>query len=173
MSLLHDPDSQLNPEPSDTLTPAIKIVSKAGIWHFVHEYEHDPYADSYGQEAAEKLGIPAARVFKTLRVSTADKTLAVGIVPVSAMLNLKQLARALGVKKVTMADAADVERSTGYVLGGVSPIGQKKKLDTILDESALKFSSIHVSAGRRGLEIELNPVDLLSLTNARTAPIRQ
>ena len=156
----------------ETMTPAINAAKKAKVYFVVHEYDHDPAAASYGGEAAEKLGISEARVFKTLVVDDGANRLAVGIVPVSSMLNLKKIAKALGAKKVAMADGADVERSTGYVLGGVSPLGQKKRLKTVIDESARDFETIHVSAGRRGLEIELAPADLAKLTGAVFAEIR-
>jgi len=153
------------------MTPGINAAKEAKIEFRVHEYEHDPAAESYGGEAAEKLGVSEDRVFKTLVVDFGVKDLAVAVLPVSTMLNLKQMAKALGVKKATMADAADVERSTGYVLGGVSPLGQKKRLKTVIDASAREFETIHVSAGRRGLEIELGPNDLAKLTNAVFADI--
>jgi len=153
------------------MTPGINAAKKAKIEYRVHEYDHDPSAESYGGEAAEKLGIAEDRVFKTLVVSFGAKDLAVAVLPVSTMLNLKQMAKALGVKKAAMADAADVERSTGYVLGGVSPLGQKKRLKTVIDASAREFETIHVSAGRRGLEIELAPNELAKLTNAVFADI--
>jgi len=146
-------------------TPAIVAVESARIAYSVHEYAHDPKAASYGLEAAEKLGVDAARVFKTL-VADVDGTLTVAIVPVEAQLDLK----ALG-KRVTMADPKLVERTTGYVTGGISPLGQRKKLPTVLDESAFAFETIHVSAGRRGLEIELTPADLLALTNGQARRI--
>lgn len=155
------------------MTPAVNAAKKAGITYVMHEYDHDPAAESYGLEAAHKLGIPEARVFKTLVVSLGNQQLAVGVVPVSSMLNMKLIARALGVKKAVMADASDVERSTGYVLGGVSPLGQKKQLQTVVDASAVEFTTIFVSAGRRGLEIELKPDDLLALTRGRYAEICQ
>jgi Cys-tRNA(Pro)/Cys-tRNA(Cys) deacylase len=139
----------------------------------VHEYEHDPSDGSFGLEAAEKLGIPPERVFKTLVVNLGGKELAVGVVPVSSMLSMKLMAKALGVKKATMADAADVERSTGYVLGGVSPLGQKNRLRTLVDSSAAGYPTLFVSAGRRGLEIELSPRDLLRLTDGVYAEISQ
>ncbi len=153
------------------MTPAIDAAIKAKIRHVVHEYSHDPAEKSYGIEAASKLGIPDGRVFKTLVVSIAGKELAVGIIPVSSMLNMKLMAKSLGVKKVSMAEGADVERSTGYVLGGVSPLGQKKRLRTIIDASALDYTTIFVSAGRRGLEIELDPNDLAALTSADVSEI--
>ena len=146
------------------MTPGINIARKAKIPFKVHEYTHDPSSESYGIEAAEKLGVPEARVFKTLVVSLDNKELAVGIVPVSSMLSMKLIAKA-------MATASDVERSTGYVLGGVSPLGQKKRLKTIIDSYAESFASIYVSAGRRGLEIELSPSDLKTLTNGVFADI--
>ena len=146
-------------------TQAIVAAERAGIVYSLHEYVHDPASRSYGLEAAEKLGVDAARVFKTL-VADVDGTLTVAIVPVEAQLDLK----ALG-KRVTMADPKLAERTTGYVAGGISPLGQRKKLPTVLDESAFEFETIHVSAGRRGLEIELAPVDLLALTNGRARRI--
>ena len=155
------------------MTPAINAAKKAKITYTVHEYTHDPSSESYGAEAADKLGIPEERVFKTLVVSYGNKDLAVGVVPVSAMLNMKLFAKVIGAKKASMADAADVERVTGYVLGGVSPLGQKKRLKTIIDISAKDFSTIFVSAGRRGLDLELKPQDLEKLTNGKFAEICQ
>jgi len=146
-------------------TPAIVAAERAGVAFTVHEYVHDPSSGSYGLEAAEKLGVDAERVFKTL-VADVDGTLTVAIVPVTAQLDLK----ALG-KRVTMADPKLAERTTGYVAGGISPLGQRKQLPTVLDESALGFETIHVSAGRRGLEIELAPADLLALTGGRARRI--
>ena len=142
-------------------TPALTLAERAGIDFRVHEYEHDPASESYGLEAAERLGVDAARVFKTL-VADRDGSLAVAIVPVTAQLDLK----ALGGKRTAMADGKSVERTTGYVLGGVSPLGQRKQLPTTLDASALEHETIYVSAGRRGLEIELDPHDLVRLTGA-------
>ena len=152
------------------MTPAINAAKKAGIAYRIHEYEHDPGAASYGLEAAEKLGIPAERVFKSL-VAEVDGHLAVAIVPVAASLNLKALAAALGAKRAEMAEMAQAERSTGYVAGGISPLGQKKRLPTVLDDSATSFDAIFVSAGRRGLEIELRPEDLLAMTGGELAAI--
>lgn len=146
------------------MTPAIKAAQKAKVAHAVHEYTHDPGSESYGLEAADKLDLPHARVFKTLVVQLAGGELAVGVIPVSSMLSMKLFAKALGAKKAGMADAADVQRSTGYVLGGVSPIGQKKQLPTVIDSSSLDYPTVFVSAGRRGLEIELAAQDLLQLT---------
>lgn len=147
------------------MTPAVVAAQRAGIRFELHEYEHDPAATSYGLEAAEKLGVPAERVFKTL-VASIDGTLTVAVVPVEAQLDL----RALG-KRAALADAAAAERATGYVVGGISPLGQRKRLPLLLDASALEHETIHVSAGRRGLEIELAPADLLALTGGRAAPI--
>ena len=146
-------------------TPAIAAAERAGIAFTVHEYAHDPKVASYGLEAADKLGVAAARVFKTL-VANVDGTLTVAIVPVETQLDLK----ALG-KRVSLADPKLAERTTGYVTGGISPLGQRKQLPTVIDESAFAYETIHVSAGRRGLEIELTPADLLSLTGGRALPI--
>ena len=155
------------------MTPGINAARKAKIAHKVHEYVHDPETESYGLEAAEKLGVPVDRVFKTLVVSLDSRELAVGVIPVSSMLSMKRMAKAAGAKKAAMADRADVERSTGYVLGGVSPLGQKKRLKTIIDSSASQHPTIYVSAGRRGLEIELSPADLVRLVNGVLAEICQ
>ena len=146
-------------------TPAIVAAERAGIAFSLHEYAHDPRADSYGLEAAEKLGLDPARVFKTL-VADVDGSLTVAVLPVVAQLDL----RVLG-KRVTMADAKLAERTTGYVLGGISPLGQRKRLPTVLDVSALAWETIHVSAGRRGLELELAPADLLAVTGGTTLAI--
>ena len=155
------------------MTPGINIARQHKIVHRVHEYAHDASSESYGLEAAEKLGVPGEQVFKTLVVALDNKALAVGVIPVSSMLSMKLIAKATGAKKAAMADPSDVERSTGYVLGGVSPLGQKKRLKTIIDSSAEKFATVYVSAGRRGLEIELSPVDLKKLTNGLFAEICQ
>ena len=155
------------------MTPGINIVKRAKITYNVHEYAHDASGESYGLEAAHKLGVAEDRVFKTLVVCLDMKTLAVGVLPVSSMLSMKRMAKAAGAKKAAMAAQADVERSTGYVLGGVSPLGQKKQLQTIVDASAENHATIYVSAGRRGLEIELRPQDLVKLVNGRFAEICQ
>ena len=131
----------------------------------MHPYEHDPRAESYGLEAAEKLGVEPRRVFKTL-VVTVDGALSVAILPADAQLDL----RALG-KRAALADRRDAERATGYVTGGISPLGQRRRLPTTLDESAVAFETVFVSAGRRGLQLEIAPVDLLRLTGGRTARI--
>jgi Cys-tRNA(Pro)/Cys-tRNA(Cys) deacylase len=146
------------------MTPAVVVAERAGIPFTLHEYEHEAGA-AYGLEAAAKTRVDAARVFKTLVVSQ-DGALSVAIVPVAAQLDL----RALG-KRAALADRAAAERATGYVLGGISPLGQRKRLPTLLDESALAFETIFVSAGRRGLEIELAPDDLVRLTDARVAAV--
>jgi len=155
------------------MTPGINVAKKAKITYKVHDYAHDSSSESYGLEAAEKLGVPEDRVFKTLVVCLDSKELAVGVIPVSSMLSMKLIAKIAGVKKATMAAQTDVERSTGYVLGGVSPLGQKKRLKTIIDSSAKSNSTVYVSAGRRGLEIELSPDDLVKLTNGVFAKICQ
>ena len=153
------------------MTPGINVAKAARIAYTVHEYAHDPAHPSYGEEAAEKLGIPAARVFKTLVASLDGRTLAVGVVPVSSKLDMKRLAKAAGAKRAEMAPPADVERATGYMLGGVSPLGQKKRLKTWIDASAVPYPTIFVSAGRRGLEIELAPEALRTLTGGAFAEI--
>ena len=153
------------------MTPAVEAATAAGIAYAVVQYEHDPAAESYGLEAAETLGVPPERVFKTLLAKADGRTLVVGIVPVAQRLDLKALAGAAGGRKAEMADPAEAQRATGYVLGGISPLGQKRRLATVLDESALLHDTIYVSGGRRGLEIVLAPADLLRLTDGRTAPI--
>jgi Cys-tRNA(Pro)/Cys-tRNA(Cys) deacylase len=154
------------------MTPAVNAARRAKIPFTVHEYEHDPDCASYGLEAAVKLNVEPARVFKTL-VADLGGELVVAVVPVEAMLALKHLAKAAGAKKAAMADRALVERATGYVLGGVSPLGQKKRLRTFIDASALALPTMYVSAGRRGLEIELTPADLARLTGGAFADLRQ
>jgi Cys-tRNA(Pro)/Cys-tRNA(Cys) deacylase len=153
------------------MTPAVIVAERAGIAFVLREYTHDPGAASYGLEAAEKLGVEPARVFKTLVAKLDGQRLVVAIVPVDKSLELKALAAALGGKRTAMAEVGEAERATGYVAGGISPLGQRKRLPTVLDESALLWERIHVSAGRRGLEIELSPGDLLWLCRGTTAPI--
>lgn len=155
------------------MTPAINAAKKKKISYKIHQYTHDPSNDSYGKEAAVKLGIAEERVYKTLVVQLDTGNLAVAVIPVSSMLSMKLIAKAAGSKKSAMADKDQVERTTGYVLGGVSPLGQKKRLLTVIDSSANDFPTIFVSAGRRGLEIELKPSDLAALTTATFAEIRQ
>ena len=153
------------------MTPAIKVLTAAKIPHRVLPYEHDPSAKSYGLEAAAALGVEGDLVFKTLVVSLDGKSLGVGIVPVTTKLNLKAVGAALGAKKAAMADPALVERTTGYVLGGGSPLGQKKLLPTAIDESAELYDEILVSGGRRGLDIALAPDQLIRLLSAVIADI--
>ncbi|MFZ3571087.1 Cys-tRNA(Pro) deacylase [Streptomyces sp. BH097] len=151
-------------------TPATVALTTAGTAFTVHSYEHDPAHASYGEEAAEAMGVSPDRVFKTL-VADVDGALVVGVVPVAGQLDLKALAAAVGGKRATMADPALAERTTGYVRGGISPLGQRKKLRTVIDSSAGKHDTICVSAGRRGLEVELAPGDLAALTDAVLAPV--
>jgi Cys-tRNA(Pro)/Cys-tRNA(Cys) deacylase len=153
------------------MTPAVDAAKAAGIAYEVVQYEHDPKAESYGLEAAEVLGVAPERVFKTLVTKVDGKSLVVGIVPVASRLDLKALADAAGGRKAEMADPAEAQRATGYVLGGISPLGQKRRLVTVLDESASEHEKIYVSAGRRGVEIVLAPSDLARLTDARIASI--
>ncbi|MFI9200831.1 Cys-tRNA(Pro) deacylase [Streptomyces sp. NPDC053048] len=155
---------------SSASTPAIVALERAGTAFSVHAYEHDPASPSYGEEAAQALGMEPGRVFKTL-VADVDGTLTVAVVPVSGSLDLKALAAAVGGKRAAMADPAAAERTTGYVRGGISPLGQRKRLPTALDASARSYTTICVSAGRRGLEVELSPADLALLTDAILAPI--
>lgn len=154
------------------MTPGIVAAKRARIKHTLHEYEHDPSSESYGMEAAEKLGVPPAQVFKTLVVALDGNELTVGIIPVDSTLGMKLIAKAAGSKKAAMATRAEVERSTGYVIGGVSPLGQKRRLRTFIDSSAEALSTIFVSAGRRGLDMELSPDDLKKLTGAEYAPLQ-
>lgn len=155
------------------MTPAILSAKNAKIDFTVHEYQHDQQHQSYGLEAAQKLAVPAQQVFKTLVVKLDTAQLAVAILPVEDKLSMKAVAKALGTKKAEMADPLAVQRSSGYVLGGVSPLGQKKSLKTIIHQSAQNFATIYVSAGRRGLEIELKATDLQKLTRASFAAISQ
>jgi len=151
-------------------TPATTALTRAGVAFTVHPYAHDPAAPSYGLEAAAALGVEPERVFKTLLVD-ADGRLAVGIVPVDRQLDLKAVASALRVKRAVMAEPAVAERSTGYVVGGISPIGQKRRLPTVLDASANTHATVFVSGGRRGLDVELAPEDLARACAAALAPI--
>jgi len=151
-------------------TPATVALTAAGIAYTAHPYRHDPTAASFGLEAAEALAVEPERVFKTLLADT-DAGLVVGIVPVTGRLDLKALATAVGAKRAVMADPAVAERRTGYVVGGISPIGQKTALPTVLDETAELFDTVFVSGGRRGLDLELAPADLLRVTGGRVAAI--
>lgn len=153
------------------MTPAVNYLKKRKIPFSLHQYSHDPKHQSYGLEAAEKLNLDPQRVFKTLVVQLDDRELAVAVLPVTSQLNLKLLARVFGVKKIAMADAKSVTAATGYVLGGVSPLAQKKRLRTILDTSAHHHRTIYVSGGKRGLEIELSPKELLEQSGAEFAKI--
>ncbi|MGA3352370.1 MAG: Cys-tRNA(Pro) deacylase [Acidimicrobiales bacterium] len=150
-------------------TPALDLVARSGKDYRLHEYNHDP-AVAYGLEAARVLGVEAARVFKTLVVVHAG-CFAVAVIPVSSDLDLKAMASALEVKKVAMAEPSDAERATGYVAGGISPIGQKRRLPIVVDESASCRPTVFVSGGQRGLELELSPADLEALTGASFAPV--
>lgn len=154
-------------------TPATIALDAAGVHYRLHGYHHDPAATSFGQEAATALGIDPLRMFKTLVVemSATPLRLAVAMVPVAGTLNLKACGQALGVKRVNMAQAAHVTRSTGYVLGGVSPLGQRSVLPAVIDETCQLWETIYVSAGRRGLDVELDPHDLIRLTAAMVADI--
>jgi Cys-tRNA(Pro)/Cys-tRNA(Cys) deacylase len=151
-------------------TPATAILAKLGIEHSVHEYTHDPRHTGYGLEAIEALGFPPERVFKTL-VADVGGTLTVGVVPVTGQLDLKALATAAGGKRASMADAAVAERATGYVVGGISPLGHRKRLPVVVDSSAMSFQTVFCSGGRRGLEIELAPADLVRAAGATVASI--
>jgi Cys-tRNA(Pro)/Cys-tRNA(Cys) deacylase len=153
------------------MTPAIDLLKKARAEHRVLSYTHDPKAASYGLEAAEKLGLEPARVFKTLLAASEKGELLVAVVPVAGTLDLKALAHAAGVKKADMADPASAQRSTGYLLGGISPLGQKKRLRTFIDETAQQHPTIYVSAGRRGLEVELAAAVLATHCQAQFAAI--
>jgi Cys-tRNA(Pro)/Cys-tRNA(Cys) deacylase len=153
-----------------TGTPATKLLKSAGIDFTEHEYSHDPKTTSFGLEAAEKLGVDPDRVFKTL-VANVDEAFAVAIVPVNQQVSLKSLSRVLNAKRATMADPAHAARLTGYVVGGISPLGQKRLLTTVIDESAKQFETILVSGGKRGFDIELSPNDLAELLSAMFAEI--
>ncbi len=153
------------------MTPAIDLLKKAKAEHKVHSYTHDPKAPSYGLEAAEKLNLDPARVFKTLLAATEKGELLVAVVPVAGTLDLKSLAQAAGAKKAEMADPNQAQRATGYLVGGISPLGQKKRLRTFIDNTARNFESIHVSAGRRGLEVELSADTLATHTQGQFADI--
>ncbi|MDO2936452.1 Cys-tRNA(Pro) deacylase [Paeniglutamicibacter sulfureus] len=157
-----------------TGTPATTLLDRESVPYTVHSYVHDPSVENYGMEAAEAIGVPASRVFKTLLVSTGEPgpaALVVGIVPVDRSLDLKAMAVALGLKKVEMADPAVAERRTGYVVGGISPLAQRNRSRTLLDASALAHETVYVSGGHRGLDLELAPADLQRLTEAEIAAI--
>jgi Cys-tRNA(Pro)/Cys-tRNA(Cys) deacylase len=151
-------------------TRATQQLARLGISHVVHRYEHDPRHASYGQEASEALGVPADRVVKTL-IADVDGQLTVAVVPVAGSLDLKALAFAVGGKKAAMADSVQAEKASGYVTGGIAPIGLRRPLPVVVDETALRHATVFCSAGQRGLEIELAPADLVAAARARTAPI--
>jgi Cys-tRNA(Pro)/Cys-tRNA(Cys) deacylase len=153
-----------------TGTPATNLLTSKGVDFKAHEYSHDPNSTSFGLEAAEKLGVDPNRVFKTL-IANVDESFAVAIVPVNQQVSLKSLARTLGAKRAVMADPAQAARLTGYVVGGISPLGQKRLLSTVIDQSAKEFETILVSGGRRGFDIELSPQDLAELLSAVFAEI--
>ncbi|GAA1023399.1 MULTISPECIES: Cys-tRNA(Pro) deacylase [Amycolatopsis] len=151
-------------------TPATALLQKQKVTHTVHTYDHDPRAESFGLEAVEALGLEPGRVFKTL-VADVDGKLVVGVVPVTGQLDLKALAAAAGGKKAKMADPAAAQRATGYVLGGISPLGHRSRLPVVVDGSALNYPTMFCSGGRRGLEVELDPAELVRLTGAVVAGI--
>ncbi|MCU1716461.1 Cys-tRNA(Pro) deacylase [Pseudomonas sp. 5P_3.1_Bac2] len=153
------------------MTPALDLLKKHRIEHQVLSYSHDPKVASYGLEAADKLNLPPPQVFKTLLASSEKGELLVAVVPVTGSLDLKALAHAAGVKKADMADPAAAQRATGYLVGGISPLGQKKRLRTFIDASAQQFPHIYVSAGRRGLDVQLAATDLARLTNGLFAAV--
>ena len=153
-----------------TGTPATALLTRQKVAFTLHPYEHDPRAETYGDEAAAALGVAPERLFKTL-IAVVDGTLTCAVVPVAGHLNLKALAAAVGGKKAVMAEPAAAERATGYVVGGISPLGQRSRLRVVVDASAEGLPTVFVSAGRRGLQVELNPHDLVRVAGASTAPI--
>jgi Cys-tRNA(Pro)/Cys-tRNA(Cys) deacylase len=153
-----------------TGTPATALLAGQQVAHHLHPYEHDPRTEGYGEEAAASLGVEPARLFKTL-IATVDGKLACAVVPVSGRLDLKAFAASLGGKKAELADPSAAARATGYVVGGISPLGQKTRLRVVIDESALAFETVFASAGKRGLQMELAPADLIRLASATVAPI--
>ena len=160
------------PSATGPTTAATIALARAGISFVPHAYAHDSAVTDFGGEAASELGVDPSRVFKTLMVDT-DAGLGIGVVPVSGMLDLKAVAAALGGKRAALAEIALAERKSGYVVGGISPFGQKTPLPTVLDDSALEFVTIYVSGGRRGFDLELSPTDMLAATRGTTARIRR
>ncbi|WP_414830604.1 Cys-tRNA(Pro) deacylase [Alteromonas sp. H39] len=155
------------------MTPAVTLLNKRRVTFELLEYHHDASCQAFGMEAVEKLSLPASQVFKTLVTELDNGSLAVALIPVTARLSLKKMAKACGVKKATMADPAKVTAATGYIMGGVSPLGQKKQLTTVIDVSAVGYTVCYVSGGRRGLEIAISPQDLMSLSKAKAAPVTE
>ena len=153
------------------MTPAINLLKKNKCTFKIHKYNHDPAVTNYGLEAAEKLNLDPNRVYKTLLVELSPTELAVGIIPVNCSMSLKQIAKSLGSKTAVMADKQEAQKVTGYLLGGISPLGQKKRLRTVLDSSAEAFETIYVSGGKRGLDIEVKPSDLIKLLNGSFSSI--
>ena len=153
-----------------TGTPATALLTKAKIPFTLHPYEHDPRSQAYGEEAAEALGVEPHRIFKTL-IASVEGRLACAVVPVAARLDLKAFAAALGGKRAELADPAAAARATGYVVGGISPLGQRSRLKVVVDASAERFETVYVSAGKRGLQVQLAPTDLVRAADAVLAPI--
>jgi Cys-tRNA(Pro)/Cys-tRNA(Cys) deacylase len=151
-------------------TPATVLLARSGVTYTLHPYHHDPRADGYGEHAASQLGVGPERLFKTL-IAAVDGKLACGVVPVAGKLDLKAFAAATGGKRAEMADPGAAQRATGYVIGGISPLGQKSRLAVVVDDSIHTFDTVFVSAGKRGLQVELAPGDLVALTQAKVAPI--
>ena len=152
------------------MTPACKVLKSSAIEFSIHEYEHDVHAKSFGLEAAQKLNLDVREVFKTLLV-TDSKNFYVAVLPVAHQLSLKKIAAAVGAKKIQMAEPKDAERLTGYLVGGISPIGQKKRLKTVIDQSAELLNKIYISGGKRGLDIGIKPQDLIRVLNAQFADV--
>jgi Cys-tRNA(Pro)/Cys-tRNA(Cys) deacylase len=153
-----------------TGTPATALLARSKIDFSLHPYDHDPRAEAYGDEAAAALGVPPERIFKTL-IASIDGKLTCAVVPVAGRLDLKALAAAVGGKRGEMAEPAVAARATGYVVGGISPLGHRSQLPVVVDSSATAFETVYVSAGRRGLQVQLAPADLVRAANAKTAPI--